>query len=68
MRVTFCFAFIDTLILLHQEMERSGCQAFDRKNLAETFKCQGNKLFVCLFHFVENYCFKCVTFTFTYYL
>ncbi|XWS25144.1 hypothetical protein CRYUN_Cryun27aG0045300 [Craigia yunnanensis] len=25
------------------EMERSGCQAFDRKNLAETFKCQGNR-------------------------
>ncbi|MBA0808404.1 hypothetical protein Gohar_024146, partial [Gossypium harknessii] len=23
-----------------KEMERSGCQAFDRKNLAETFKCQ----------------------------
>ncbi|XVF64577.1 hypothetical protein PTKIN_Ptkin09bG0179900 [Pterospermum kingtungense] len=25
------------------EMERSGCQAFDGKNLAETFKCQGNR-------------------------
>ncbi|XVE60332.1 hypothetical protein DITRI_Ditri05aG0120500 [Diplodiscus trichospermus] len=25
------------------EMERSGCQAFDRKSLAETFKCQGNR-------------------------
>ncbi|KAK8642855.1 hypothetical protein V6N13_012183 [Hibiscus sabdariffa] len=25
------------------EMERSGCQAFDRKNLADTFKCQGNR-------------------------
>ncbi|XP_022773252.1 small glutamine-rich tetratricopeptide repeat-containing protein-like isoform X2 [Durio zibethinus] len=25
------------------EMERSGCQAFDCKNLAETFKCQGNR-------------------------
>ncbi|GLT85050.1 hypothetical protein SLE2022_032520 [Rubroshorea leprosula] len=26
------------------EMERSGCQAYDRKNLAETLKCQGNKV------------------------
>ncbi|OMO55553.1 Tetratricopeptide-like helical [Corchorus olitorius] len=25
------------------EMERSGCQAFDRKNLVETFKSQGNR-------------------------
>ncbi|XP_012451075.1 uncharacterized protein LOC105773601 isoform X1 [Gossypium raimondii] len=25
------------------EMERSGCQAFDCRNLAETFKCQGNR-------------------------
>ncbi|XP_039070146.1 small glutamine-rich tetratricopeptide repeat-containing protein-like [Hibiscus syriacus] len=25
------------------EMERSGCRAFDRKNLADTFKCQGNR-------------------------
>ncbi|XP_022768184.1 small glutamine-rich tetratricopeptide repeat-containing protein-like [Durio zibethinus] len=25
------------------EMERSQCQAFDHKNLAETFKCQGNR-------------------------
>ncbi|KHG06880.1 Small glutamine-rich tetratricopeptide repeat-containing beta [Gossypium arboreum] len=41
--VTFCCAFIDTLILLHREMERSGCQAFDCRNLAETFKCQGVK-------------------------
>ena len=46
--VAFCCTFININYLAHQEMERSGCQAFDCKNLAETFKCQGNKIFVCL--------------------